>query len=197
MKGADIRQDELGLVERAHEVLALRQVNGGLSTDGGVHHGEQACWHLRERQAAQVSRRDKAGKVAHYAASDRDYQVAALRLALCEPAIYKLRSLQRLMRLACWHNEHVRRDAGGFERELRAARLPMHSLVGDDVCSGNFQQGVHTLAYFVDDVPANPYRVVPLGCVDDGGEVGIGSHVGMSVFHLVRFTVRMLQCAKV
>ena len=140
----------------------MRQVDGGLAAYGGVHHGEQAGGHLREWQAAQVGRRHEAGEVADYAAADRDYQMAALRLALGKPAVYELHGVQRLVGLARGHDEHVRRDAGGFKRELRAPRLPMHALVGDDVRGGCVERGVDALANLVDYVPAYPYRVVAL-----------------------------------
>ena len=134
---ADIGENEPGLVESADEVLALGQVNGGLAADSGVHHREQACGHLREGQATQVSRRHEAREIADDTASNCHYQVAALCLALGKPAIYELRGLQRLVRLACGHDEHVRGDACGFERELCPARLPVNSLVSDDVCGGS------------------------------------------------------------
>ena len=76
-------------------------------------------------------------------------------------------------------------DTGGFERELRAPGLPMHTLVCDDVRSGDVENGIDALAKLVDYVPAHPYRVVALRCVDYGGEIGVGVHVSMSVFQLV------------
>ena len=95
--------------------------------------------------------------------------MAALRLALGEPAVYELHRLQRLVRLARGHDEHVRGDAGGFERELRAARLPVDALVCDDVGGGCVKDGIDALAKLVDYVPAHPYRVVSLRCLDDCG----------------------------
>ena len=136
---------------------------------------------MREGQAAQVGRSHEARKITHDATADRHDQMAALRLALGEPAIYELHRLQRLVRLAGGHDEHVRGDTGGFKRELRAACLPMHTLVCDDVRSGDVENGIDALAKLVDYVPAHPYRVVALGCVDGSGEIGVGRHISLSV----------------
>ena len=80
----DVAEDETRLVKAARLIFPGRQVDGGLAADGGVHRGEQRCRHLNEADAALISRRGKARKVAHDAAAERDNRVAARQTALAE-----------------------------------------------------------------------------------------------------------------
>ena len=66
-----------GLVERAHEVLALGEVHAGLSADGAVDHREKCGGHLHDVDTAVVHRRDEPGSVADYPAADGEHEVAA------------------------------------------------------------------------------------------------------------------------
>ena len=49
-----VAQDQMGLGEGAHQVLALGQVHGGLAAHGGVHHRQQGGGQLHTGDAPQI-----------------------------------------------------------------------------------------------------------------------------------------------
>ena len=160
---ADIDQHKFGLVERAPRgsCLAAGQRRPLPPTAASII-ASRVVGTCASGKPRRYVARDETREVAHNATADCDYHMPTLCLALCEPAIYELHRFQRLVRLAGRHYEHVRGDAGSFERELRAPRLSMHTLIGDDVRGGHIENGIDALANLVDSVPAHPYRVVPL-----------------------------------
>ena len=72
LKRVEIAQHQPGLVKCAHQIFARLQVNADLSADGAVHLRQQGRRYLHERDAAQISRRDKSGQIADHAAAQRD-----------------------------------------------------------------------------------------------------------------------------
>ena len=68
------------LMEGADEVLALRQIDGCLSADGGIDHGQQCGRHLHQPDAAQIACRGKARQVARHAAAEGDDGVRARQM---------------------------------------------------------------------------------------------------------------------
>src|SRR5207244_4242519 len=65
------------LVERTHEVLALRQVDAGLAADRAVDHREQRGGHLHDVDAAVIDGRRKPRGVADDSAAGGDHEIAS------------------------------------------------------------------------------------------------------------------------
>ena len=82
--GFRVAEHQPRLVERAAEVLARGQVDGGLATDGGIHAGQQRGGHLNQAHAPQIGGCGEAGEVAHHAAAQGDQAVRAGEVALGE-----------------------------------------------------------------------------------------------------------------
>ena len=72
-----VAHDGGGLMERADEVFALRQVDSRLAADGRIHHGKQRRRHLHQTDAAQPCRGRKARQIADDAAAERNDRVGA------------------------------------------------------------------------------------------------------------------------
>ena len=73
----EVRQHQLGLVEGADQVLAVRRIDAGLAADRAIDLRQQRGRHLHEIHAAPGNRGGKAGQIADDAAAQRDDQVAA------------------------------------------------------------------------------------------------------------------------
>ena len=74
---ADIDDDRGRLVERAHEVLALGQVDRGLAADRRVDLGDERRRDVHDRDPTQVRRREEAGGIAERPATDGDHRLVA------------------------------------------------------------------------------------------------------------------------
>jgi hypothetical protein len=72
-----VGHDGRGLVERADEVLALRQVNAGLAADRRIKVCDERRRDLDERHPTEVGRGKEPGRVAERSAADRDERLAA------------------------------------------------------------------------------------------------------------------------
>jgi hypothetical protein len=66
-QGGGVGDDRARRVEGADQVLALRDVHGGLATDRGVHHRQQRGGQLHAVHAPHPARRGEAGQVADHA----------------------------------------------------------------------------------------------------------------------------------
>ena len=89
-----VGQDCPGLVERAHHVLGLGQVDRHLAADGRVHHGRHAGRHLHERHSAQECTGDESAQVSSDPPADRDDGLAALGPQAHQPLVDFLRLLE-------------------------------------------------------------------------------------------------------
>ena len=105
---ADIDDDRGRLMERADEVLALRQVDRGLAPDRGVDLGDERRRDVHDRDAAQVRRGEEAGGVAERPATDGDDRLVALDPEPRQLARRGLEDRQALGRLAL--GKHHGRD---------------------------------------------------------------------------------------
>ena len=108
----DVGVDRDGLVERAHQVLALRQVDRGLAADGGVDLREQRGRRLHDGDAAVVHRRGEPGGVAHHSPAERDDRVVAEEAPAGEARAQIVDGGERLGVLALTDEEEVGGDAG-------------------------------------------------------------------------------------
>ena len=90
-----------GLIERAQQVLALRQIHRRFTAHGTVHLREQRGGQLRQRHAPLIAGGDKARHVAGDAAAQRQQSVASGKALLRQLAAQgepRLRGLVRLSR---------------------------------------------------------------------------------------------------
>jgi hypothetical protein len=78
IEGRKIGQHQLGLVESADQILAVRGIDTGLAPDRGIDLGQKRGRHLDEIHAAPGDRRGKAGEIPDDAATERNHQIAAL-----------------------------------------------------------------------------------------------------------------------
>ena len=91
-RGVDPNQP--GLVERADQVLTLRQVDRDLSPDARVDHRKNCRWYLYERHAAQIRGGREAGEIPDHATAEcHDRSVA-----ICAEAYQLVPQLRQLAR---------------------------------------------------------------------------------------------------
>ena len=112
----DIGHDGARLPEYAGEVLARAEVDGGLSSNRGVHHGEQAGGHLYECDAAHVGRRGEPRHVSHHAAAQGHDDVSAREPRARGPLEHHRERLHGLALLARFE----RGELGGEPRRFKA-----------------------------------------------------------------------------
>ncbi len=74
----EVEHDRRRLVERAQQVLALREVDAGLAADGRVDLGDERRRHTDPGHAPEVRRGQEPRRVAERPAADRDQRVAPL-----------------------------------------------------------------------------------------------------------------------
>ena len=117
-------------MERADQVLPERMVDADLAANRAVHLRQQRRRHVGQRDAAKISRRGEAGRVAEDAAADGDDAGAAIGAVLDERIVDAGDGLQVLVSLAVG-NEH---DLGVAERLLDgpAVQLPHRRARDDD-----------------------------------------------------------------
>ena len=111
-----IDQHKLGLFERAHQVLARRQIDRHFAADAGIHHRQQAGGDLDERHAAQPRGRDESRQIADNAAAEGDHRLIARELRVGEAGIETGGRVERLVRFAVRDLEDQRFEAGFGQR---------------------------------------------------------------------------------
>ena len=133
VQAVHVRDDERRLEERAGEVLAGLEVDGGLSADGGVHHGQKRRGHLHDLAPAQVQRRGESAHVAGDTAADRDDDVVARKLGRGE-ALEQVREGGEALVLLARGKHLERRAVAGVRKRLRhGVRVQRrHVVVRDD-----------------------------------------------------------------
>ena len=99
-QSVQVAQHAARLPERAHQVLALRQVHAGLAADGRVHHAEQRRRDVHDRHPPVVGRGGEPGDVGHHAAADGHHAVPPGQARGRELAAQLLDRGQRLVALA-------------------------------------------------------------------------------------------------
>ena len=117
-EGVRVCNDPDGLVKRADEVLALRQVDRGLAADRRVHHGEQRRRRLHHRHPAVIDGRREPGGVTDHTAAQRDDGITPEQSPLRERATQVFDGAQGLVHLAVAHEEHF-----GRRVDVRTHRL--------------------------------------------------------------------------
>ncbi len=102
-------------MERADQVLALRQVDRGLAADGGVDLREQRGGRLHDRDPAVVDGRGEAGRVAHHSPAQRDHHVVAQEAPRGEAGAQVVDGGERLGVFTLADEEQVGGDVGLLE----------------------------------------------------------------------------------
>jgi hypothetical protein len=88
---------------------------------------------LHERNASQVSRRDKPRQVSHNAAAERYNKGMALEAMFGQSVIADMDSLESLGGFACGDGQEKGSEPGLFERSNRAFRIERgHIPIGND-----------------------------------------------------------------
>ena len=129
----DVGEDGARLGERAHEVLAFREVHGGLAADGRVDLREQRGGYLDERQPAHVRGRDESRQVARRSAAERHDEVVAVGLLGGELVQEGAVDLQRLRVFARRDRQEHDVEPGGLQAGRQGPERPIDQLaVGHD-----------------------------------------------------------------
>ena len=151
------------------------EVDARLPADARVHHRRERRRRLHEAYAAEERRRDVAREVAHHTATDRDDDVAALRLPLCEPLVDHGGGRQALARLARREREHPHLDAGGVQRPLRGPAVRMDDVAVADDERPPGEPRLHKAApqLLLERVPPHEHRVSALLQSHGRGEVRV------------------------
>ena len=109
----------------------VRQIDGDLAPNAGVHHGQQAGRDLHERHTAQPRRRDEPRHVADHAAAERDHRLAARQPGFSEAVVEIADGGQRFIRLAVGNLEDYRLIPGVGQRgDQRRQMMFTHGGVG-------------------------------------------------------------------
>ena len=131
-------------MERADQVLALGDVDGGLAAHGGVSHTEQRGRDQHHPDAAQPGRGDEPGQVGGRSPADADHAVGPGHAVPGQLGPQPGRDVRRLGRLAVRHRFGVHRQAGGAQRAARRAGDLAEALGVDDhdgACALRHQAG--------------------------------------------------------
>ena len=114
-----VDQDQLRLLERAHQVLALRQVHRHLASHARIDHREQGGRDLHEGHAPQPCRRHEPRHVTDHSAAQRDDRLVARQLRLGQTVVQVGHGCQRLVGFAV------------EQQSARPARIPAWSERGE------------------------------------------------------------------
>ena len=164
---------QLRLLERADQILALRQIDARLAAHAGVHHRQQAGGNLHEGHAAQIAGRGEAGHVAHHAAAQRDHRAAPVQPGRHEVVIQAGHGPQRLVRLALGHLDYHGLETGLAQPvDQRVGMAGSDLRVGDDGCQAGPQAGApHQVASLRQQALADEDVVAALPVGDRGARV--------------------------
>jgi hypothetical protein len=106
-----IDQHRPRMMERSHQILALRKVNPRLPPDRRVYLSEQRRRHLNNIDSAHVNRSRETSHVADYAAAEGDQERSAIRPATHHLAQQAFRRPDRLVALPVRNLEEHRIEA--------------------------------------------------------------------------------------
>jgi len=126
LAGQRLERDQVGehpgrRVERADQVLACCDVDGGLAAHRGVGHGEQRGRDQDHADAAEPGRGDEPGQVGGRSAADADHAVGPGDAVRGQPGPQPGRDLDGLGRLAVGHRLGVHGQARGSQCAARGA----------------------------------------------------------------------------
>ena len=110
-EGLGVAEDREGLPERAHEVLALREIDAGLPADRSIDLAEQRGRDVDDRSATVIARRREAGHVGHDASTDGHDDVAAVHVTTSHGPADLLDCRKRLGPLSVWDRHDLERHA--------------------------------------------------------------------------------------
>ncbi len=130
----DVDDDRARLVERPDQVLALGEIDAGLATDRRIDLGDERGRDLDEPDAAQVHRREEAGRIAERAAADGHQHLVAADAQPGELAGGGLDDGQSLRRLALGqhHLDDLATALAQAGREPLAHGSPRAGLADED-----------------------------------------------------------------
>ena len=132
-----LQRDQVGehasrRVERADQVLALGDVDGGLAAHRGVGHAEQRGRHQHDADAAQPGRGDEPGQVGGRSPADADDAVGPGHAVPGQPGPQPGRDVYVLGRFAIGHRFGVHGQARGAQRATGRAGDLAEALGVDD-----------------------------------------------------------------
>lgn len=140
-EGGRVDDDQGRLVESTDEILALREVDGGLAADGTVHHGEERRGDLRVGHAAHEQCGKKAGGIADGATPKREHRRSAVEAGAGHIGEGGFQRREGLGRLAVWNEDGMRikaRVSQGCDQRIEIVagdglRRDHRGLAGDDL----------------------------------------------------------------
>ena len=120
-------------IDRPDEIFSQTMVDADFASDRAVDLCEERRWELREGDAAQVRRRDKACRIADGAAAESEQRVVAREPVTEEPAVEALDGREALVFLALRHRKRYVGNSGASEARLETSPMePSHLRLGDD-----------------------------------------------------------------
>ena len=161
----DVAQHQGRLMKRARKVLALRQINGRLASDGGIDHRQKRRRHLHKAQAAQIGRRGKARQIAHHAAAESDDgvrpgQVLVRQQAQELPVVFQIFGL-----FSRREHRRIYRKSGRLQRCLRALQPERCDIrIRDDQHAARRERG--KLRPQRVQQTASDLHIIAAGCLD-------------------------------
>ncbi len=137
LAGQRLERDQVGehagrRVERADQILAFGDVDGGLAAHRGVGHAEQRGRDEDHADAAEPGRGDEPGQVGGRSTADADHAVGPGDAVRGQPGPQPGRDLDGLGRLAAGHRFGVHDQARGSQRAARGADDLAEALGVDD-----------------------------------------------------------------
>ncbi|MBI2563107.1 MAG: hypothetical protein HYW08_12110 [candidate division NC10 bacterium] len=169
-QGQDVRHHQVRLVERAHQVLPLRQVHPRLAPHAAVHLGQQRGGEIDEGDPAVESRRHEPGEVPDDSPAQADQYGASIQAGAHQRARKTDRLLQGFALLPRGDREQadlVTRPAEGFGRH-RSVRF-RQARVGDKPELPAEAQRLHEVPDLPEQVRADVNVIPPVAEVDVDG----------------------------
>ena len=170
-----VAEDEEGLGEGAHEVLADDVVDAGLPADGGIDHAEEARGHVDEGDAAKDGGGGVPAEVGHDAAAEADDEVAALDALAEQPVVDGGDGSEGLLLLATGNGHSGDLEAGRAEGVERGGGVQgACAIVGkDEGATGEFDSSAE-FPEVGEGALAHDDGVAAAGSADGSGDAGNG-----------------------
>ena len=132
-KHGDIDEHQLRLIEGTDQILSIVVIDPGLAADAGVHLGEQRGRHLHVGNAAQISRRGKAGEIADHAATKREHAGFSLQSFGDQAIVDRCQRFKIFMFFAVGHENRRDVESGSAQRFVNRVEIKLrHRRIADD-----------------------------------------------------------------
>ena len=147
----------MGLIERAEEVFAGGQVNGGLAAYGGIDAGKQGRGYLNQFYAAQIGGGGKARKVAYHAAAEGEDHIGAGKAAFGEKIDHIYIGIYIFAGLACGKDVFGGAETGVYKRIFKPFCVERRYIGIGDNCGGASGKLFCDITGFVEQSAADDY----------------------------------------